>query len=104
MISLKPGVTLTGIRPELLVGIMVAQGIFRESGLDTILTSVTDGRHSSTSLHYSGCACDLRTRHIPNRIITKSIADAIREALGHHFDVILETDHIHMEWQPRHTD
>jgi hypothetical protein len=98
--KLKPGVSLTGIRPELLPGLTVAALVYYRAGHDMVITSVVDGGHSLTSLHYAGAAADLRTRDLP-AAVAQQIRDEIAEALGTDFDVILEGTHIHLEWQPR---
>lgn len=65
---------------------------------DLVVTSICDGEHSRTSLHWSGCAADLRRWNIPD---PNSFVDWLREALTDEFDVVLEDDHIHMEFQPK---
>ena len=97
----KNGVCITGIRPEILFGLMAAQNVYGNLGYDLIVTSVVDGKHSPTSLHYSGCAVDLRTRHMAVDDI-KQARDQIAAALPNDFDVVLEPTHIHLEWQPRY--
>lgn len=97
---LEKGVRLTGVQPELIIGLMVAEGIYRSLGFEFVITSLLDGKHSATSLHYSGNAADLRTRHMPPDI-AKTARDKIAEALPDGFDVVLEKDHIHLERQAR---
>lgn len=100
MLSLKPGVSALGIRPELLLGIMVADSLYRRHGWDLTLTSLTDGQHSRTSLHNAGCAVDLRIWPIPEGKRAAVVAE-LNEALGPDYDVVLEKTHIHLEWQPK---
>ena len=95
--KLKPNVKLQGIRPELLVGMMVAVSVFDIHGYDMVVTSVTDGKHSRASLHYVGQAFDVR---LPGENGRK-VSDEIRESLIDDFDVVLESDHIHIEYQPK---
>lgn len=65
-----------------------------------VITSALDSEHRVGSLHYVGLALDYRTRHIPaEQLIT--IADTIRQRLGEQFDVVLESDHLHVEFQPK---
>lgn len=94
---IKPGVKLTGIRSEILLAAVVAEGVYRNEGQQCMITSALDGKHMDNSLHYSGQAIDLRIAGLKD---AKSTADAIRVALGAEFDVILESDHIHVEYQP----
>jgi len=99
--KLKEGVKIQGISTELLFALNVADQVYREYDLGgMVVTSLLDGRHSSTSLHYSGNAADLRTRNLgPDA--SESVRDDIKDRLGIDYDVILESDHIHVEYQPR---
>ena len=49
------------------------------------------------SLHYAGCAVDLRFP--PDN--AAGLKAALAEALGGDYDVVLEADHIHVEFQPK---
>jgi hypothetical protein len=99
-VKLKPKVSVAGLRPEMLVALMAAQEVYRELGQPLVVTSAVDGRHSITSLHYAGCAVDLRTRDLGESTATTA-RDMIAHALPEDYDCILEKDHIHLEWQPR---
>lgn len=100
---LKQGVSTRGIRPELVVAILAAKDVYNLYGVPFVITSLTDGVHSQTSLHYAGCAVDLRTRDIRGDQAKRVIVEGIKEALGGSpdYDVILEKDHIHLEYQPK---
>ncbi len=100
--KLKYDVTVTGIRPELLLAIMITSDVYRKHGHELVITSLLDGKHSQTSLHYSGCAFDARTTAAgisPTKVL--EIANALGEALTNDFDVVIEGDHLHVEYQPR---
>ena len=96
---LKPGVRIHGIQPEMVLALQVAAGVFAEHGLACIVTSATEGRHGRNSLHYVGCAVDLRSRHLPPRDVDL-VAAQRRSALGADFDVVAEPTHFHIEFQP----
>lgn len=99
-LAFKHGVRIFGIRPELTAAIQVVDGVLSDSELAATITSVCDGQHSPTSLHYTGCAFDVRIRDIPkekHEIIRTLIADR----LTIEFDTVLENDHIHVEFQPK---
>jgi hypothetical protein len=96
----KSGCKLLGMRTELLAGLMVADEVYRSWSTIMVVTSVTDGQHMRASIHYSGGAADLRTRTLPEGKV-EQVASEIAEALGGEFDVILEEDHIHIEFQPK---
>ncbi len=53
----------------------------------------------STSLHFSGKAIDLRTRDMAAGKEQK-VVEALKTKLGNNFDIVLESDHIHLEYDP----
>jgi hypothetical protein len=80
--------------------IAVAHRVFDSFGYNCTVTSICDGRHSATSLHYrngEGRAVDLRTRHIETQEQKETLTKALAAALGGSYDVVLERDHIHAE-------
>lgn len=100
MLSLKPGVSVFGLRPEMILAVLIVTAVFHEYDVDAVITSATDGKHSSGSLHYAGCAVDFRTRDLPESTRTTLAAD-VRSALGASYDVVLEDTHLHVEFQPK---
>ena len=102
MIKLKHGVKLRGIRPEMVLGHGIVASVFAGYDLDCIVTSANDSKHGRGSLHFDGSALDYRTRHIPETGFDWAIfMQDIKDALGPEFDVVLESDHIHVEYQPK---
>lgn len=99
--KLKPGVIVQGISNEAIFGVLAAQAVYQKYGLDFVITSMLDGKHSSKSKHYRGDAVDIRTRHIQNDNMKAQIVADIKSALGDDYDVILESTHIHLEYDPR---
>ena len=97
---LKPEVNPSALRPELLLALVIADRIFDEQDYECVVTSLNDSAHSETSLHYAGAAVDLRIRHLSDNHAL-IIAEKIRESLNRDYDVLLELDHIHIEYQPR---
>lgn len=91
---------MVGIRPEMAIAVLIVHGVYQNNGHDVVITSAVDGRHSRNSLHYTGAAVDIRIREISVSIVGK-IVQELKEALGHQFDVVLEEDHIHIEFQPK---
>ncbi len=69
-------------------------------GPKAIVTSDCGGKHMEGSKHYQGYALDFRTRHIPKRK-RPALAEAVRRALGEDYTVLLESDHLHAEYDPK---
>ena len=95
-------VRIQGIRPEMVLVFLATSRIWGELGYPVTYTSINDGRHSLTSLHYAGSAVDIRTRDMRPQDAERG-ALLLRAALGRDFDVVLERDppHLHVEYQPR---
>lgn len=98
--TLKPGVRITGIKAEALVALMVAESVYRSLGYEMTVTSVCEGTHSRGSIHYVGMAFDLRTSNLSEQA-KHLVRDSIAEQLGADFDVVLEKDHLHCEFEPK---
>lgn len=103
---LKQGVKPTALHPALLLAMNIADKIWCKYGQDLVITSINDGHHSKTSLHWNGCAFDCRTKYFDNDNIKKQVRDDLANALRGDYDVILEhigapQEHIHVEYQPR---
>jgi hypothetical protein len=105
MISLKPGLVASGVRPETLLAIMVVDSILSRHNIPLVLTELTGAKHMEGSLHYKGLAVDLRSKVIPREILDNVVFE-IKEALGSQYDVVLEAkdqdnEHMHVEFDPK---
>lgn len=69
-------------------------------GSSPCVTSSFDGRHMKNSKHYSGLALDLRTNALNTGELTKW-ADGMRKVLGDDYDVVVESNHLHVEYDPK---
>lgn len=67
---------------------------------EIVVTSILDGVHSSKSLHYKGLAFDMRT-HIYTQYEISKLMGSLKYMLGISYDVVLEKDHIHIEYDPK---
>lgn len=98
-------VRLWEARPELLFGIATVAPLFGARGLPVVVTSLNDSQHRRFSLHYSGEAVDLRSKHVPREQL-EDLVDEIRAALPEGtWDVLLEhqgesNEHFHIEYDP----
>lgn len=104
----KKGVKIAGVKPETVVAMNVADMVYlKNTGAEVVITEVTGGKHGRGSLHYVGLAFDCRTRDsfgdkqpFHKELITRIVL-AIRERLGESYDVVIESDHLHVEFQPK---
>lgn len=100
MLSLKPGVRINGLKPEILLAIQIVHSVFVANKKNCVITSCVEGQHSRGSKHYSGNAIDVRTRHLlPTE--REAIEADCRESLGAEYDVVFETTHLHIEYDPK---
>ena len=100
-IKTKSGVKINGLKPEMVMGLVVTEGYFNGNGIpDIVVTSAVDGAHGFGSLHYVGYAVDVRIWEIVNDFLPQ-FTEGLSEALGEEFDVVLESDHLHIEFQPK---
>lgn len=63
-----------------------------------VVTSIREGTHGYASFHPSGRAFDLR---LPVGVNIASFVQRLKKHLGNDFDVVLESTHIHVEYDPK---
>ncbi len=90
-------VRIHGIRPELLLALMILADFCRGSEIKPLVTSMIDGAHMNNSLHYVGAAFDFVSDLTEDR---DAWLNELRMRLGRDFDVVDEHDHVHIEYQP----
>lgn len=98
--QLKKGVRIIGLTPQMAMGNQIVASIFAAHGKNCVITSGADGKHSRASKHYSGNALDYRTRHLLASERDKIAIDC-KASLGDDFDVVLESNHLHVEYDPK---
>jgi hypothetical protein len=66
------------------------------------VTSANDGDHGYGSLHFDNRAFDIRIKNIIGHVggEARLWAERMQIALGDEYDVLLEKDHIHIEYDP----
>ena len=96
----KPGVSMRGVRLEIVFAMAEARAWCERLGLVFTVTSCIEGNHSKNSLHYSGLAFDMRTRDMTPAQKT-ACRLSLAEALGEQYDVVLESSHLHIEFDPK---
>jgi len=100
VIHIKPGVKFSHVSflyPDIVRMIYIAQ-MEAPDGYEMTITSACDGEHKVNSSHYRGKAFDIRTRDFPEDKLLNVWANRIRAALGTCYFVLLETDHLHMQF------
>ena len=107
MIRLETGVRIDTMSSQIVLAMIIADNVLRSfESNDLVITSICEGKHSRGSLHYIGHAFDIR---LPSLDTTKNliIVNKLNDALNAHstnlksFDVVLEHNHIHIEYQPK---
>src|SRR4030095_736368 len=99
--AVKDGVDFGGeIKPTTRRIIDACEYVFGKYGIIPTITSAVDGTHMATSKHYTGDALDWRIWESNQKGVTSSIVEELKYYLGSDYDVILETDHIHIEYDP----
>jgi len=96
--AIKTGTEIS-TRPEIVRARAIIAHVWRSFGYTLTVTSGTDSTHSVRSLHYSGLAEDYRITGIPSAALSGMVAQ-VRAQLGTSYDVILEADHLHVEYDP----
>jgi hypothetical protein len=92
-------VNLNGLDFRILQALMVVATIWRRHGmLEVTITSALDGEHGVGSLHCFGRAVDIRSRNLPDVF---KMCDSLRDCISEEYDVIVEADHIHIEFDPK---
>jgi hypothetical protein len=99
-LDFKPNVVLD-LEREMVIVLPAIERAHQKVGVirGAYITSARDSVHGKGSLHPKGLAIDLRTRDLEmSRII--ELASEIKATLGKNFDVVIEQDHLHVEYDP----
>ena len=99
-VRIKKGVRTNGTKVEILIGVMVAENIWKAHDKELVITEFTGGTHGRGSLHYVGLAADLRTGYFSDSQ-KHEVAEQLRAALSEEYDVVVEKSHIHLEYNPK---
>ncbi len=107
-LTLASGVRIDKLTPQILLAMYVVDRCYLEIGVELVITSANDRQHMDGSLHPKGLAFDCRTEPDGNTWRPGAVKPAaidglvrrMRDRLGENFQVILESDHIHVEASP----
>lgn len=104
-IKFKKGVEIRELTSEMLNVIDKVITVWKVEGhgVTPVITSAFDiapGRAENTK-HYTHQALDFRTRNLRHPMGAKHLAEGLSRVLGKDYDVVLEEDHIHVEYDPK---
>lgn len=106
MIKLKnKTVNIATLNPVMWRAAVLVDDLCGKYKRDCIITSANDSKHGEGSLHGKDKALDFRTWHLPGGYLGLAARDVAQRAtaelkpLG--YDVVLENDHLHVEYQPK---
>ena len=102
--KLKSSVKSLGVKPELILAVIIAESVFRNYESELIITSIVDGKHQAVnSKHFSGNAFDCRISHVKDKPTLVYILQSLKNSLTSDYAVILESDHIHIHYNPSYS-
>ena len=108
--------SIENLDPSMRPVLAMANKIWALLGQELVVTCGVNGTHSAGSLHYYGCAVDLRTRYFDdkgskaaamlkdalkefNRQVQETIYIGSPEQAGT-YAVVIESSHIHVQFKP----
>lgn len=102
MISLKSGTNGARIGSENAAAFffVCVERVFDKRGIECVITAGIDGKHMPGSLHYKSFAWDVRTNTLPAAQVD-DIRIELKTRLGDDYDVVVEGDHLHAEFDPK---
>lgn len=97
--KIKDSVTFSKLSPQIILALIIANDLYASYEVELVITSIDDSVHSITSLHYTGFAVDLRISNLaPGQAAL--IVKELKKKMPNGFYILLEIDHIHIEYDP----
>jgi len=94
---IKCGVEISKLKREIRRALTIVEKAYGLYGYELVVTSTYEGNHSAGSLHYSNDAFDVRgVENNNNRLVSE-----LKLKLGNDYDVVLEVNHVHIEYDPK---
>ncbi len=97
---IKNGVRFHNPAAAFAASAMVIERICEKYGVAFVITGGIE-KHEPPSKHVTGSGWDCRTRDLANEAMKREFSVSVRRALGDGFDVVLESDHLHWEEDPK---
>jgi len=89
------------LSPEITAGLITFDDISKSMfDIETVITCGIEGLHSKYSLHPLGRAVDLRIWAYDSAQLD-ALVNEVRERLGKDYDIVIEKDHVHLEYDPK---
>ncbi len=102
MVRIKDNtIDLSCICPQIAIVLPTLDSLIGKYDVDLVITCGREGKHSNTSLHYAGRAIDFRNRGL-SADQRAEFVDAARRYLNNDFDLVNESNHFHLEYQPKY--
>ena len=96
MLKVKEGVRFVSSEAAMNVATMVVSEVCKEFGVDCVITCGKE-EHKDPSKHLVG-ALDFRTYDLESQQHKEQFADAVSYRLGSGFYVLLEINHLHVQY------
>lgn len=93
---IKAGVDISRLERKTRRSLCKVERVWSRYGCELVITSTYEGNHKACSLHYANQAYDIRKCGVK----TPQAVSEVRELLGEDFDIVIETDHVHIEYDP----
>lgn len=94
---IKAGVDISRLNRKIRRALSAAEAAYSEDSELFVVTSTYESNHGAGSLHYGNDAFDC---NLPVKNPTNVVKD-IKSRLGLNYDVVLEYNHIHIEYDPK---
>jgi len=97
---IKSGVDLSNLQPQMAIAYTIACFVYQKHNVPCVITSAFDDVHKVNTLHQRDGICralDLRTNNLQPLDIPLVYSD-LKNCLGDQFDVVLDKDHVHIEF------
>lgn len=97
---IKDGVRFSSPEMAMMHASLMVSAVCSQFSVEFVVTGGIE-EHQHPSLHVTGGALDYRTRELRDDASKRLFAVVVEERLGDGFDVVLESDHLHVEYDPK---
>jgi hypothetical protein len=97
---IKQGVDISRLKKPAREAMQAASDLLSALGDEIVVTSTYEGNHMAGSLHYANKALDFTGRYH----FRKEYGSILEKKIGPDYDVVIEDDHIHIEYHPKGGD